>query len=323
MGLQQILERLAVTFYVVTFMSGIWGWFMVPLFLFNIWTIVPYVIYLGLTWFGPLKDAHKDITWRTPFRWLPVWNYAASFYPAKLHRTEELDPDKNYIFAAHPHGIFCSSLFLAFSTESLGFSKIFPGLSVHFLTLPGHFKNPFVRDWILLHGMLDTSRATCQRIVGKGSGRCIAMAVGGARESLFVEPGTMNIILDRRMGFVRLAVETGASLVPVICFGENDLFDAEVVGADTFMGRFQKWGLKNVGITSPNFSWLGPHRVPVNVVCGAPIKVEKFAGDIATAEGAALVAKTHATYKQALLDLYQANKDKYHKNRKEELKIIA
>ena len=122
-------------------------------------------------------------------------------------------------------------------------------------------------------------------------------------------------------GFVRLAVETGATLVPVICFGENDLFDAEVVGADTFMGRFQKcgtaprclaatwlaghaarsdacsrasktlllhrvgafcrkwgpgmsrWGLKHVGITSPNFSWLGPHRVPIDVVCGAPLKV--------------------------------------------------
>jgi hypothetical protein len=36
---------------------------------------------------------------------------------------------------------------------------------VHFLTLPTHFKNPFVRDWILLHGMLDTSRATCKRIL--------------------------------------------------------------------------------------------------------------------------------------------------------------
>ena len=39
------------------------------------------------------------------------------------------------------------------------------GIDVHFLTLPAHFKNPFVRDWILLHGMLDTSRATCKRIL--------------------------------------------------------------------------------------------------------------------------------------------------------------
>lgn len=74
MGLQQVLERLAVTFYVITFMSGahvnyqwrlrgagapwvvvllklvrcilagIWGWFMVPLFLFNIWTFIPFAM---------------------------------------------------------------------------------------------------------------------------------------------------------------------------------------------------------------------------------------------------------------------------------------
>ena len=55
---------------------------------------------------------------------LPVWRYAASFYPAKIIKTAELDPNGNYIFAAHPHGIFCSSLFLAFSTEGLGFSKV-------------------------------------------------------------------------------------------------------------------------------------------------------------------------------------------------------
>lgn len=56
-----------------------------------------------------------------------MWKYAASFYPAKIVKTAELDPDGNYIFCAHPHGIFCSSLFLAFATEALDFSKLYPG----------------------------------------------------------------------------------------------------------------------------------------------------------------------------------------------------
>lgn len=43
----------------------------------------------------------------------------------------------------------------------------------------------------------------------RGTGRSIAMAIGGARECLFVEPGLLNIILDRRMGFIRVAMETG------------------------------------------------------------------------------------------------------------------
>jgi len=50
-----------------------------------------------------------------------VWRYAASFYPAKIIKTAELDPEGHYIFAAHPHGIFCSSLFL---TDALNFSKV-------------------------------------------------------------------------------------------------------------------------------------------------------------------------------------------------------
>jgi Diacylglycerol acyltransferase len=58
---------------------------------------------------------------------LPVWKYATSFYPAKIVKTAELDPDGNYIFCAHPHGIFCSSLFLAFATEAMDFSKLYPG----------------------------------------------------------------------------------------------------------------------------------------------------------------------------------------------------
>jgi len=57
---------------------------------------------------------------------LPVWRYAASFYPAKIIKTAELDPEGHYIFAAHPHGIFCSSLFLAFATDALNFSKVGP-----------------------------------------------------------------------------------------------------------------------------------------------------------------------------------------------------
>ena len=56
-----------------------------------------------------------------------MWRYAASFYPARFVKTAELDPDGNYIFCAHPHGIFCSSLFLAFATEGMDFSKTFPG----------------------------------------------------------------------------------------------------------------------------------------------------------------------------------------------------
>ena len=30
-----LLQRLAVTFYMISFMSGIWGWFLIPAFLWS------------------------------------------------------------------------------------------------------------------------------------------------------------------------------------------------------------------------------------------------------------------------------------------------
>ena len=34
---------------------------------------------------------------------LAVWRHLANYFPIKLHKTTDLDPSKNYIFAFHPH----------------------------------------------------------------------------------------------------------------------------------------------------------------------------------------------------------------------------
>lgn len=36
-------------------------------------------------------------------------------------------------------------------------------------------------------------------------------------------------VLAKRKGFVKVALETGSNIVPVIFFGENDLFDVSVL----------------------------------------------------------------------------------------------
>lgn len=48
--------------------------------------------------------------------------------------------------------------------------------------------------------------------------------MGGAREFKYMEEGTMDLVLLKRKGFVKMAMLTGAHLVPVLSFGENDLF---------------------------------------------------------------------------------------------------
>lgn len=54
-------------------------------------------------------------------------------------------------------------------------------------------------------------------------GRGITIVVGGARESLDAQPHSLRLVLKRRKGFVKLAIRTGADLVPVLAFGGTHL----------------------------------------------------------------------------------------------------
>ncbi|KAF3318281.1 diacylglycerol O-acyltransferase 1, variant 4 [Orbilia oligospora] len=105
----------------------------------------------------------------------------------------------------------------------------------------------------------------------KGQG--ITIVIGGAQESLFAKPG--NMTLKMRKGFLRVAVRTGAHLVPVLSFGENDLFDQLIPEKTSWVHKFQILVKKVFGFTIPLFHARGifnydvglvPYRVPVNTV---------------------------------------------------------
>lgn len=44
----------------------------------------------------------RSLKW---FRNLYCWKLLQSYFPAKLHKTVDLPADRNYIFAAFPHGV--------------------------------------------------------------------------------------------------------------------------------------------------------------------------------------------------------------------------
>jgi 2-acylglycerol O-acyltransferase 2 len=57
------------------------------------------------------------------------------------------------------------------------------------------------------------------------------IVIGGATESLRAHPGTADLTLKRRLGFIKIAIREGADLVPVFSFGENDIYDQLSVSA--------------------------------------------------------------------------------------------
>ncbi|QIW96792.1 hypothetical protein AMS68_002310 [Peltaster fructicola] len=298
----------------------------IPIF----WPILlPYLLYVLLS------RAPSDGTLALRKEWIrrsKFWSLFASYFPARLHRTVELEPTRKYIFGYHPHGIISHGAFAAFTTEALGFGQLFPGITNTLLTLDSNFRIPLYRDWALRLGLASVSRESCENLLskggpnGEGMGRAITIVIGGARESLDAKPGTLNLVLARRKGFVKLAVRTGADLVPVLAFGENDMYDQISSDTHPWIHKVQMMVKKFMGFTVPLFHARGifnydvgimPYRRPVNIVVGRPIKTIQ-----SRKPDSEYVDQLHKQYTDELLHMWEEWKDVFAPQRNCELAII-
>ncbi|KDQ11945.1 hypothetical protein BOTBODRAFT_432646 [Botryobasidium botryosum FD-172 SS1] len=254
------------------------------------------------------------------------WKLFADYYPASLKKEADLPPDRPYIFGYHPHGIIGMGAMATFATEGTGFSKHFPGISPHLLTLASNFNTPIYRDVILHLGICSVSKESCTNILKKGPGSAICIVVGGAAESLSAHPGTADLTLRKRLGFIKLAIQHGAGLVPVFSFGENDIWNQLSNEKGTTLYKIQKKFQSAFGFTLPifhgrslftyNFGLL-PYRRPIVSVIGRPINVEKRENP--TKEQLEEVQKL---YIEELMRIWNEYKDVYAKDRRRELQLI-
>lgn len=157
-----------------------------------------------------------------------------------ITKEEKIGP--KYIFACHPHGVIsfgitatlcwngsdkvwntkvCDELEVddicgKSNTEtpnsfhilksSKSFKSLFPGIMTHLLTIPTQFLLPFYRDYIMALGVGLVSKKGITSILKRD--HSVTIVVGGAHESLFAKPGTNKIVLNRRKGFIKLALES-------------------------------------------------------------------------------------------------------------------
>lgn len=264
-------------------------------------------------------------------RW-SVWSLFASYFPARLHRTQELPATRKYIFGYHPHGIIAHGAWVAFATEALGFGQLFPGIVNTLLTLDSNFRIPLFRDYALRMGVASASRESCEALLsrggpnGEGMGRAITLAVGGARESLMATPGMADLVLARRKGFVKLAIRNGADLVPVFAFGENDIYDQLSRQDHPWIHRLQLLFKQFMGFTLPLFHARGifnydvglmPYRRPINIVVGRPVMVRRQ-----EKPDPAYVDEIHAQYVRELISIWDEWKDVFAKERDRELTVV-
>ncbi|CAL8400080.1 unnamed protein product [Boreogadus saida] len=277
-----------------------------------------YFVWLVKDWDTPERGGRRIEfvrNWR-------IWGHLRDYFPIKLVKTAELDPKKNYILGIHPHGIMCAGGFTCFNTESCGFAEAFPGMRSSLATLTGLFRIPLFREYLMSQGLLSVSRASLNHVLSKsGKGIALSIVIGGAEEALTSSPGVNTVVMRRRKGFVRMALEHGADLVPVYLFGENETF-RQVIFSEGSVGRRLQDLFKGLLGFAPcvflgdRFGLL-PYRTPITSVVGAPIAVPKLL--VPTAEE---VDHYHNLYMESLSKLFHEHKVSCGLSESHELQII-
>ncbi len=128
-------------------------------------------------------------------------------------------PEGPILFVAHPHGLFSMAPFLHWAAELTNWPS---QRKVHIAIHSIFFRIPLVREVCEQFGAIEATDEQIRNVLGKGES--VALLTGGISELNATTPGRMRIYLKKRKGFARIAKELAVPIVPVLTFGENELF---------------------------------------------------------------------------------------------------
>mmetsp|Transcript_130 Transcript_130/g.171 ORF Transcript_130/g.171 Transcript_130/m.171 type:complete len:325 (+) Transcript_130:119-1093(+) len=173
-------------------------------------------------------------------------------------------------YAVHPHGAFC-----------LGWSALFiaPFMSsVRFCFSPVLYFSPFFKLWSRMTG--NPGRADKEAMIQyMEKGEHLALPPGGFEEATLTSPAQDRVYIKNRLGFIKLCLMHGYSVVPVYCFGENYTFN-NAQGLWKMRLGMNSLGIPTILIWGASFFPLLPkrHEYGLYIVAGEPLvlpKVEK------------------------------------------------
>lgn len=254
-----------------------------------------------LCFWPPVCDVGKQTFGRFVVR------HSAEYFPLDIHVEDEaaFDAGTKYIFACEPHCFLPLGVFaLCDLVGALPRSMRGPADGVRILGSSAVLHLPLLRQIVYWVGFRSVDKASFRKELAMG--HSCALVPGGAYEVVHQmicgsALEAARVMLRRRLGFVRLAIEADAQVVPVALYGGEDLYDMEqrfcrmtLVKKLTTAMRFAPvffWGRPVFGV---GFMCPVPRQKPLRIVIGKPLKCDKGL------EGshAALVEAWDATYER-------------------------
>jgi len=130
----------------------------------------------------------------------------------------EREPAKPVVIAIHPHGVASD---YRVAMDGLLYEAL-PGREVLTLAASVLFALPLVRELVLWTRCIDAGKRTASKALSKGCS--LAVIPGGEAEQMRTQTGVEEVYLTKRAGFVKLAMQQRAALVPCYAFGTVDLY---------------------------------------------------------------------------------------------------
>ena len=233
--------------------------------------------------FFPYSAKRKPLDWKHPVSCLVKLAEIILVSPFGLFRDsmivfeedEEVYKETRCMFAIAPHGTLPLSVWALWHQRCDIFDKVCLFFGSQVGIVPGY------RLWT-------GARGGCMTVTKKNlisvmeTDNNVALVPGGVSEMLKCEPHSKNINVSiKHKGFVRIAIQQGFDLVPIVMLHENDMYNNPL--RDFQLYCYKKFKVP-VGLPYYTNKWFLPmsNQKPLRVVVGKRIKVKKM--EIATEE---------------------------------------
>ncbi|KAK9796981.1 hypothetical protein WJX73_006358 [Symbiochloris irregularis] len=207
--------------------SLMWVTFTTPLALCllpNRWALA----YLAILWGTLVIPLDRPISrWGRHFMTLSI---KAAYRRHKVQVTYEdkaaLTPGRPYIVGYEPHSVLPFALQTVFCDLAPARAPGFKDMRI--LATTAGFYVPLLRHIWWWLGTRSADRKSMSAILAAGG--TAVLIPGGVQECGYLEQGKETVFLKSRKGFVRMALQHGAPLVPVFCFGQTRMLSFRHLG---------------------------------------------------------------------------------------------
>lgn len=182
------------------------------------------------------------------------------------------DPKGKYVFACYPHGVY--GVCRAFSGGLRNWEKLYPGITARWGSFGMAFYIPGVREFSLWAGCIDASKPVLMKNMNKYHEN-VMLLPGGIDEMQLTDSESKDtqLVMTDRMGYAKLAIETGSAIVPGFCFGEKWIHKQWVLPRWLRAWLYKTLKLSGTLLKGRGPTFLGYIGVPLGYVWGEPIEV--------------------------------------------------